>query len=88
MRLVKRSFPFVIITGAAITLVLSGCNTIENRRSLYSPKKADGPYTRALEDGSWKRQKTVDEQYSEAARKKKWQLKTPDQPSAPQATAQ
>ena len=67
MRRVKFVLPFLLVLAFAVT----GCNTIENRRSLYAPKKADGPYTRALRDGTWDEQKTVDEQYTEAQRMKK-----------------
>jgi hypothetical protein len=64
MRRVKFALPFAL----CLAFATSACNTIENRRSFYAPKKADGPYTRALEDGSWEEQKTVDQQYEEAKR--------------------
>ncbi|MEP6669962.1 MAG: hypothetical protein ABJF10_12460 [Chthoniobacter sp.] len=46
-------------------LALSACNTLENRRSLYTTQKVHGPYTRELEEGTWGNPKTVDEEYSE-----------------------
>lgn len=85
MRRVKFVLPFLLVLAFAVT----GCNTIENRRSLYSPKKADGPYTRALQDGTWDEQKTVDEQYAEAQMLKKRGRVVPaaeaPTPAAPQA---
>lgn len=59
-------FALPLVLGLAV--LTSACDTIENRRSFYAPKKADGPYTRSLEDGSWEEQKSVDQQYSEARR--------------------
>ncbi len=69
MRRVKFALPFALCLAFATT----ACNTIENRRSLYSPKKADGPYTRALHEGTWRgmNSKTVDEQYQESRRQAK-----------------
>ena len=64
MRRVKFALPFVLCLAFAMT----ACNTLENRRNEYAPKKGDGPYTRSLKDGSWKHQKTVDQQYEEARR--------------------
>jgi hypothetical protein len=80
MRRVKFVLPFLLV----LTFAVTGCNTIENRRSLYSPKKADGPYTRALQDGTWDEQKTVDEQYAESQRMKK-QSRVAPAAKAPQA---
>jgi len=51
-------------------LALSGCNTIENRRSLYTTERVHGPYTRELEEGTWGNPKTVDEEYAEARAQK------------------
>ena len=67
MRGVKFAIPLVL----CLAFATSACNTIENRRSVYAPKKADGPYTRSLQDGSWRKAKSVDEQYEEAKRAKK-----------------
>ena len=64
MRRVKFALPLALCLVFATT----ACNTIENRRSLYSPKKADGPYTRSLREGTWNKAKTVDEQYEESKR--------------------
>ncbi|MEO7317807.1 MAG: hypothetical protein ABIZ56_02335 [Chthoniobacteraceae bacterium] len=43
--------PFLLIAAVALT----ACETAQNRRSLYAPAKASGPYAQALETGSWKR---------------------------------
>ena len=48
---VKFTAPFVLL----LAIGLSACETSVNRRSLYSPAKASGPYTQALKTGSWKR---------------------------------
>ncbi len=63
---VKFALPFILCLAFATT----ACNTIENRRSTYAPRKADGPYTRSLQDGSWRHPKTVDEQFEEAKRQR------------------
>ena len=62
MRRVKFALPLVLCLAFATT----ACNTIENRRSLYAPQKANGPYTRSLRDGTWNHTKSVEEQYAEA----------------------
>jgi hypothetical protein len=69
MRRVKFALPFALCLAFATT----ACNTIENRRSLYSPKKADGPYTRALREGTWENMesRTVDQQYRDSRRQAK-----------------
>jgi hypothetical protein len=86
MRRVKFALPFALFLAFATT----ACNTIENRRSVYTRPKANGPYTRSLQDGSWQHPKTVDEQYAEAQYRKKTQLKSnapaPTTPAAPSAT--
>ena len=51
MRLVKFTAPFLLLVAVALT----ACETPQNRRSLYAPAKASGPYTDALKTGSWKR---------------------------------
>lgn len=51
---------------------LSACNTIENRRSLYSNEKVHGPHTRALEEGTWAEAKSADEQYQESQSSKRY----------------
>ena len=66
MRLVKFALPFALCLAFAMT----ACNTIENRRSLYAPKKADGPYTRSLQDGSWQHEKPVNEEYEASKRER------------------
>ncbi|HEV7866166.1 MAG TPA: hypothetical protein VGO90_00690 [Chthoniobacteraceae bacterium] len=56
MRCVKLAAPlFFILLG----LFVVGCNTLANRRDLYSPKKGDGYWTRTLDDGSWKKRSTL-----------------------------
>ena len=72
MPLVKL-FPLALIA----TIALCACNTLENRRSLYSTEEVHGPYTRALEEGTWGNPKTVDEQYSQAQREKNWPALAP-----------
>ena len=80
MRRVKFALPFALFLAFATT----ACNTIENRRSVYKRPQANGPYTRSLEDGSWRHPKSVDEQYADAQRQKKMQLKSnAPAPSAP-----
>ena len=51
MRPVKFTTPFLLLVAVALT----ACETPQNRRSLYAPAKASGPYTDALKTGSWKR---------------------------------
>ncbi len=67
MRRVKFALPFAL----CLAFATSACNTIENRRSVYTTKKADGPYTRALKDGTWGEAKSVDQQYEEAKRQRR-----------------
>ncbi|MFM8717419.1 MAG: hypothetical protein ACKOHM_00175 [Spartobacteria bacterium] len=46
------------LVAALLTLPLfASCTTLQNRRDLYSPQPVDGPYTRMLKDGSWRKQK-------------------------------
>jgi len=66
MRVVKFLLPLALVAA----LALSACNTLENRRSLYSYQKVHGPYTRALEEGTWGNPKPVDEEYREGQRSK------------------
>ena len=73
MRLVKFVLPLALFAAFA----LSACNTLENRRSLYTTEKVHGPYTKQLEEGTWGNPKTVDEQYAEAQEQKKWPKLTP-----------
>ena len=51
MRAVKFTAPFLLL----IAFGLSACETTVNRRSLYAPARASGPYTQALKTGSWRR---------------------------------
>ncbi len=64
----KSALPLLV----PLVLVLAACDTIENQRSLYSPAKGDGPYTRSLRDGTWqdRSSRSVDEEYAEAQRQK------------------
>ncbi len=47
----KFTAPLLLI----LAIALSACETSVNRRSLYAPPKASGPYTQALKTGSWRR---------------------------------
>jgi hypothetical protein len=42
-------------------VVLVSCTTIQNRRDLYFPQTVNGPYTRMLKDGSWRKNKSADD---------------------------
>jgi hypothetical protein len=66
--LVKFSLPLACLAA----LALCACNTLENRRSLYSTQKVHGPYTRELEEGTWGNPKTVDEQYADTQAQKRY----------------
>jgi hypothetical protein len=83
MRRVKFALPFALCLAFATT----ACDTIENRRSFYAPKKADGPYTRSLQDGTWAQRKSVDEEYQEAKRQQRQQQGRGTAP-APEETPQ
>ena len=52
MQCVKSTFPLLALL-AFVAFGLSACNTLADRRDLYAPVKANGPYTRSLQDGSW-----------------------------------
>jgi hypothetical protein len=45
-------------------VVLASCTTIQNRRDLYFPQTVNGPYTRMLKDGSWRKNKSADDNKS------------------------
>jgi len=62
---------FFVPLALFAVLALSACNTIENRRSLYSTQRVHGPYTRQLEEGTWGNPKTVDQEYAEAQAQKR-----------------
>jgi hypothetical protein len=64
---VKSLFPLVLVAA----LALSACDTLTNRRSLYTIQKVHGPYTRQLEEGTWGHPKTVSEEWAEQERAKK-----------------
>lgn len=49
-----------LLASILVTLLLSSCTTIQNRRDLFSPQTVEGPYTRMLKDGSWRKQKVAD----------------------------
>ena len=68
MPFVKFSLPLAIFAA----LALCACNTIENRRSLYTTEKVHGPYTRQLNEGTWGNPQTVDEQYAETQAAKRY----------------
>jgi hypothetical protein len=61
MRPVKFLFPLALVA----TFAFSACNTIENRRSLYTNQKVHGPYTTQLEEGTWNNSKSVADEYAE-----------------------
>jgi hypothetical protein len=50
----------VLILGTLAFSLLTSCTTIQNRRDLYSPQTVNGPYTRMLKDGSWRKQSQMD----------------------------
>ncbi len=50
MRPVKFVVPFLILSAFSF----SACNTLVDRRDLYAPTKASGPYTEARKTGSWR----------------------------------
>lgn len=49
-----------LLASILVILLLSSCTTIQNRRDLFSPQTVEGPYTRMLKDGSWRKQKVAD----------------------------
>jgi hypothetical protein len=53
--------PALIVISLALSL-LTSCTTIQNRRDLYAPQTVEGPYTRMLKDGSWRKQKSIEPQ--------------------------
>jgi ABC-type uncharacterized transport system auxiliary subunit len=53
--------PALIVATLALSL-LTSCTTIQNRRDLYSPQTVEGPYTRMLKDGSWRKPKPAEAQ--------------------------
>lgn len=53
MRAVKLSLFLLALVASAI--FFPGCDTLANRRSMYSPKKGDGYWTKTLHDGSWRK---------------------------------
>ncbi|HSI11394.1 MAG TPA: hypothetical protein VK961_05095 [Chthoniobacter sp.] len=73
---------FFLPLALLAAFALSACNTIENRRSLYSTEKVHGPYTRALEEGNWGEAKTADEQYRESQAEKRYPKFVPGEKKA------
>ena len=49
-----------LLASILAIILLSSCTTIQNRRDLFSPQSVEGPYTRMLKDGSWRKQKVAD----------------------------
>ncbi|MEI8293586.1 MAG: hypothetical protein WCG66_06260 [bacterium] len=49
--------PALLLAVLAIA-TLPACTTIQNRRDLYFPQTVEGPYTRMLKDGTWRKKKT------------------------------
>jgi hypothetical protein len=50
--------PALVVASLALPL-LASCTTVQNRRDLYFPQPVNGPYTRMLKDGSWRKQKSA-----------------------------
>ena len=73
MRAVKLLLPLALVA----TFALSACNTMENRRSLYTTERVHGPYTRQWDEGTWGNPKTVDQEYEDAKKQKKRPKLTP-----------
>lgn len=46
-----------LVVASLVLPLLASCTTLQNRRDLYSPQSVNGPYTRMLKDGSWRKQK-------------------------------
>ncbi|MES2570478.1 MAG: hypothetical protein V4710_10550 [Verrucomicrobiota bacterium] len=46
-----KTAPLFLVVAA---FALNACTTLVNRRDTYRPAEGDGPYTRALDDGTWK----------------------------------
>jgi hypothetical protein len=67
IRPVKYFLPLFLL----VAFSLSACNTLNNRRSMYTYEKVHGPYTRQLEEGTWGQPKTVTEEYAEQQRVKR-----------------
>jgi hypothetical protein len=78
MRPVKFLFPLFLFAAFAF----SACNTVENRRSMYTTQKVHGPYTTQLEEGTWGNPKTVTEEYAEGQKVKKQPKLIPGQKKA------
>ena len=55
-----RAVKFLVPLLALAAFFVAGCATDANRRTLYSPKKADGYWTRKLEDGTYRNRQLVD----------------------------
>jgi hypothetical protein len=49
-----------LLASILAILLLASCTTIQNRRDLFSSQPVEGPYTRMLKDGSWRKQKMAD----------------------------
>ncbi len=49
-----------LLASILAIILLSSCTTIQNRRDLFFPQPVEGPYTRMLKDGSWRKQKVAD----------------------------
>ena len=52
LRAVKSALSLLIL--AAFSISLCGCDTLANRRSLYSPTYNEGYWTRTLDEGTWR----------------------------------
>lgn len=52
MARVKSASPLLIFLAA---VALCGCHTMSNRRDMFTATPASGPYTEALNTGSWRK---------------------------------
>jgi len=50
----------VLLVPILVFPLLASCTTLQNRRDLYFPQAVDGPYTRMLKDGSWRKKPVAD----------------------------
>lgn len=65
----------ILLPLLAISFLVAACsNQNARRRNLYSPSEPSGPYTSALEDGSWKeKNQPIDVELAEREEQRKIQ---------------
>ncbi len=63
----------LILPLLAVTFFVTACaNENATRRGFYSPPRASGPYTRSLEDGTWRKGgKPVDQELNDRREQQK-----------------